>query len=99
MYANTDSQTCLRAGEEGCLTTGFSCLLVVVVVATCMPVGGYSVWGGLRRVDRSQPIVLGVAAMDSTALFHDAAPGADAHTSGAVALLSAAAALARVALT
>jgi hypothetical protein len=36
-----------------------------------MPMGGYSIWGGLRPVNASSPIVMAVAGIDSTSFFHD----------------------------
>ena len=67
----------------------------------CMPLGGMSAWASKGALEggagASLPIILATAAMDSTALFHDAARGADDSISGLVALLAAADALSGVA--
>ena len=39
--------------------------------ATCMPVGGYSVWGGLRPINRTHKVVMAVAKNDAAGFFHD----------------------------
>jgi nicastrin len=65
-----------------------------ITTARCIPIGGYSVFGSLDRLlNDSKPWVLGTAALDSSALFHDLAAGADADMSGTIALLAAAKAL------
>ena len=56
--------------------------------ATCVPVGGYSVWGSLGNLthnatdapvslDSIRPIVLALAKMDTNSFFHQLAPGAE----------------------
>jgi len=63
--------------------------------ATCMPVGGYSVWGALREVNETDRVVMAVARMDAVGgLFHDLSFGAESTVSGIVTLLAAAHALA-----
>eukprot|EP00471_Norrisiella_sphaerica_P013686 CAMPEP_0184504196 /NCGR_PEP_ID=MMETSP0113_2-20130426/52334_1 /TAXON_ID=91329 /ORGANISM="Norrisiella sphaerica, Strain BC52" /LENGTH=634 /DNA_ID=CAMNT_0026893819 /DNA_START=707 /DNA_END=2611 /DNA_ORIENTATION=- len=59
--------------------------------ATCLPVGGWSVWTTMDRLNatRKRPIVLATAMMDSSALFHDLAVGANSYQAGLVALLGA----------
>lgn len=49
---------------------------------TCMPVGGYSVWGSLGNLttnssSSTRPFLLLTTKMDSTAFFHQMSPGAD----------------------
>eukprot|EP00898_Chlorokybus_atmophyticus_P007820 jgi/Chlat1/8039/Chrsp71S07509 len=66
---------------------------------TCLPVGGYSVLSAMPPISAmsvsDKDIVLVLATMDSTALFHDFAIGADASISGLIAMLAAAEALSR----
>jgi nicastrin len=59
--------------------------------ASCLPVGGYSVWGmaGPLLANDSRPVVWAFARSDSTALFHEVAAGVDTAVSGMVALLEA----------
>jgi len=64
--------------------------------ATCIPVGGYSVWASFGDPNSTRPIVAGIAMSDSTAMFHDMAYGVDSDTSGVVVLLAAAQALSTV---
>jgi len=63
--------------------------------ATCLPVGGFSVWTTLDRLNATsnRKVVLATAMMDSSALFHDMAVGANFYQSGLVALLGAVKAL------
>ena len=84
MHATKDTPTCLRRGH-------------------CDPVGGASVWATRADLDQfppkgqdatpAPPTVLLTAAMDTTALFHDRARGANNDISGLVALIGAASAL------
>lgn len=65
---------------------------------SCLPVGGQSVWsslGDIRTTTPQKPVVLIGAPLDTTALFHEQAFGANAAVSGLVALLAAADALAK----
>ncbi|PRP82947.1 hypothetical protein PROFUN_06724 [Planoprotostelium fungivorum] len=60
----------------------------------CDPLGGKSTWSAIGgSIDQSKDIVLLVAHLDATALFHDKAIGADATVSGKVAAIVAAKAL------
>eukprot|EP00026_Physarum_polycephalum_P004777 Phypoly_transcript_04801.p1 GENE.Phypoly_transcript_04801~~Phypoly_transcript_04801.p1 ORF type:complete len:648 (+),score=53.03 Phypoly_transcript_04801:66-2009(+) len=61
----------------------------------CMPLGGKSVWSSFNPVG-SKPIIMAMANIDSTALFHDLATGADSTSSGIVGLIGAALALQNV---
>lgn len=63
--------------------------------ASCLPVGGQSVWATLGPLDPTRELVVATAGLDSTALFHDRATGGDGAVSALVALLLAADALAR----
>ncbi|XP_074286610.1 nicastrin [Silene latifolia] len=77
--ATHDTKSCLNAG-------------------TCLPLGGYSVWSSLPPVDTSssdktKPIILAMASMDSASFFRDKSLGADSPVSGMLALLAAADAL------
>ncbi|KAK7285268.1 hypothetical protein RJT34_20033 [Clitoria ternatea] len=50
--------------------------------ATCLPLGGYSVWSALPPINisslqQSKPIILTVASMDSASFFRDKTLGAD----------------------
>lgn len=65
-------------------------------VATCMPVGGYSVWGGFAPISNASSAVMLVARMDGSGLFHEIVPAADSAVSGTVALLAAVQALSKV---
>ncbi|KAK9823947.1 hypothetical protein WJX72_006597 [[Myrmecia] bisecta] len=62
----------------------------------CYPLGGHSVWAALPPLQQaqpaaaSQPVIMVVAQMDTTAFFHDAAVGADQPLSGLIAMLAAA---------
>ncbi|KAG4920374.1 Nicastrin [Glycine soja] len=61
---------------------------------TCLPLGGYSVWSSLPPINisslqRSKPILLTVASMDSASFFRDKSLGADSPISGLIALLAA----------
>ena len=57
-------------------------------------------WGSLATVQNdSKPIVMGIARMDASAVFHDSAVGADSAMSSTVALLAAAQTLAMVRVT
>ncbi len=68
--------------------------------ALCLPVGGWSVWTTLNRLNatttNTRPLVIATAMMDSSAFFHDLAIGAESYQSGLVALLATARALGRV---
>ncbi|KAI4299624.1 hypothetical protein L6164_033063 [Bauhinia variegata] len=69
--------------------------------ATCIPLGGYSVWSSLPPInisssDQSKPIILTTASMDSASFFRDKSLGADSPISGLIALLSAVDALSHV---
>ena len=75
-------------------------MLLSIHSATCIPVGGYSVWGSLGNMthnstatpvslDDLRPIVLATTKMDSNAFFHQLSPGGDDSMAG-VAVLSAA---------
>jgi len=57
--------------------------------ATCLPVGGFSVWTTLDRLNATfeRPVVLATAMMDASALFHDQAVGAASYQSGVASLL------------
>lgn len=62
--------------------------------ATCLPLGGYSVWSSLPPINISslktpKPIILTVASMDSASFFRDKSLGADSPISGLIALLAA----------
>ncbi|KAK7305671.1 hypothetical protein VNO77_43580 [Canavalia gladiata] len=62
--------------------------------ATCLPLGGYSVWSSLPPINvsslqQSKPIILTVASMDSASFFRDKSLGADSPISGLIALLGA----------
>ncbi|KAH9605765.1 hypothetical protein KSS87_012185 [Heliosperma pusillum] len=77
--ATHDTESCLNAG-------------------TCLPLGGYSVWSSLPPVDTSstdktKPIILAMASMDSASFFRDRSLGAESPLSGMLALLAAADAL------
>ncbi|KAK3263540.1 hypothetical protein CYMTET_27660, partial [Cymbomonas tetramitiformis] len=65
--------------------------------ATCLPLGGHSVWSAMPRLPEeatsSLPTVLVVARLDTASLFHERALGADAPMSGLLLLLAAADAL------
>lgn len=67
---------------------------------TCLPLGGYSVWSALPPInissEKSRPIILAVASMDSASFFRDKSVGADSPISGLISLLAAADALSRV---
>ncbi|QCD98450.1 nicastrin [Vigna unguiculata] len=61
---------------------------------TCLPLGGYSVWSSLPRINtsslqQSKPILMTVASMDSASFFRDKSLGADSPISGLIALLAA----------
>eukprot|EP00903_Cladosiphon_okamuranus_P018715 g17228.t1 len=57
----------------------------------CKPLGGQSSWASVGGAgEGGRETVFAVAGMDSTAMFHDRAPGANSAVSGLVALLSAA---------
>ncbi|XP_027337970.1 nicastrin [Abrus precatorius] len=61
--------------------------------ATCLPLGGYSVWSSLPPINitslkQSKPIILTVASMDSASFFRDKSLGADSPISGLIALLA-----------
>lgn len=69
--------------------------------ATCLPLGGYSVWSSLPPINISslqqpKPILLTVASMDSASFFRDKSLGADSPISGLIALLAAVDALSYV---
>ncbi|XP_061340339.1 nicastrin [Gastrolobium bilobum] len=69
--------------------------------ATCLPLGGYSVWSSLPPINissikQSKPIILTVASMDSASFFRDKSLGADSPISGLIALLAAVDALSRL---
>lgn len=77
-----DSESCLR--EE-----------------TCLPLGGYSVWSALPPIDtssseKSKPVILTMASMDSASFFRDKSLGADSPLSGMITLLAAVDALSRI---
>ncbi|CAH9138973.1 unnamed protein product [Cuscuta epithymum] len=67
---------------------------------TCLPLGGYSVWSALPPIkissEKSRPIILAVASMDSASFFRDTSIGADSSISGLISLLAAVDALSRV---
>ncbi|KAL5574330.1 hypothetical protein UlMin_023927 [Ulmus minor] len=70
--------------------------------ATCLPLGGYSVWSSLPPIntsssDQAKPIILTVASMDSASFFRDKSLGADSPISGLIALLAAVDALSHLA--
>eukprot|EP00752_Nemacystus_decipiens_P017814 g15971.t2 len=57
----------------------------------CKPLGGQSSWASVGDAgEGGRQTVFAVAGMDSTAMFHDRAPGANSAVSGLVALLCAA---------
>jgi nicastrin len=67
---------------------------------SCLPIGGQSVWGTLGALDAAanppspqRPIIMIVCPLDSSALFHNLAFGADSAASSIVALLATANAL------
>ncbi|CAL0301415.1 unnamed protein product [Lupinus luteus] len=69
--------------------------------ATCLPLGGYSVWSSLPPINVSslkkpKSIILTVASMDSASFFRDKSLGADSPISGLIALLAAVDALSHV---
>jgi len=65
----------------------------------CDPLGGKSVWSSIGgKVNQTQDIILVVAHLDATALFHDNAIGADATVSSKVAAIVAAQAVAKAQL-
>ncbi|XP_028800506.1 nicastrin [Neltuma alba] len=77
-------------GSESCLKE-----------ATCLPLGGYSVWSSLPPInissfDHSKPIILTMASMDSASFFRDKSLGAESPISGLIALLAAVDALSHV---
>lgn len=66
--------------------------------ASCLPLGGQSVWGSLGQLDAAhgvaqRPIVMAVAPLDAAELFHELAFGAGSSAASVVALLAAADAL------
>ncbi|XP_019164143.1 PREDICTED: nicastrin isoform X2 [Ipomoea nil] len=67
---------------------------------TCLPLGGYSVWSALPPInlssEKSRPVILAVASMDSSSFFRDRSIGADSPISGLISLLAAVDALSRV---
>ncbi|XP_024952070.2 nicastrin isoform X5 [Citrus sinensis] len=72
-----------------------------LVMQTCLPLGGYSVWSSLPPINmsssyQSKPIILLVASMDSASFFRDKSLGADSPISGLLSLLAAVDALSRV---
>ncbi|KAL6064703.1 Nicastrin [Balamuthia mandrillaris] len=78
MWGAGDSETCLRREY-------------------CDPMGGQSVWATLEQnghVDPQKPILLVMAQLDSTAMFHDLSIGAESHSSAIATLLTALDALA-----
>ncbi|XP_031100529.1 nicastrin [Ipomoea triloba] len=66
---------------------------------TCLPLGGYSVWSALPPInlssEKSRPVILAVASMDSASFFRDRSIGADSPISGLISLLAAVDALSR----
>ncbi|KAK2968045.1 hypothetical protein RJ640_003779 [Escallonia rubra] len=69
--------------------------------ATCLPLGGYSVWSALPPInilspESSKPIILAMASMDSVSFFRDKSLGADSPISGLISLMAAVDALSRV---
>ncbi|KAF3960934.1 hypothetical protein CMV_014397 [Castanea mollissima] len=77
-----DSESCLKEGA-------------------CLPLGGYSVWSSLPPInvsssEKSKPVILTVASMDSASFFRDKSLGADSPISGLISLLAAVDALSRV---
>ncbi|KAI9100033.1 hypothetical protein K1719_024251 [Acacia pycnantha] len=77
-------------GSESCLKE-----------ATCLPLGGYSVWSSLPPIntsafDHSKPLILTMASMDSASFFRDKSLGAESPISGLIALLAAVDALSHV---
>ncbi|KAK2999969.1 hypothetical protein RJ639_024427 [Escallonia herrerae] len=69
--------------------------------ATCLPLGGYSVWSALPPInilspESSKPIILAIASMDSASFFRDKSLGADSPISGLISLMAAVDALSRV---
>ncbi|KAE9594414.1 putative nicastrin [Lupinus albus] len=69
--------------------------------ATCLPLGGYSVWSSLPPInvsslEKPKSIILTVASMDSASFFRDKSLGADSPISGLIALLAAVDALSHV---
>jgi nicastrin len=77
-------------------TRGAQNSLACIVAGTCMPVGGHSVWGKMGTLTPSTPTVVLTTAMDSVAMFHGSAVGAEAEMSGLAVLLAAADALSTV---
>jgi nicastrin len=72
--------------------------LACLPAGSCLPLGGQSVWGligAANDASTERPLIVATAGMDSAALFHDLAFGADAAVSATAALLVAADALAR----
>nr|GMD14563.1 nicastrin isoform X1 [Ipomoea batatas] len=67
---------------------------------TCLPLGGYSVWSALPPInlssEKSRPVILAVASMDSASFFRDRSIGADSPISGLISLLAAVDALSHV---
>jgi len=55
----------------------------------CLPLGSQSVWASFSEVG-TRPIVMAMANMDSNALFHNQAVGAESTVSGLVALIASA---------
>lgn len=65
--------------------------------AKCDPIGGQSAWGSLGpALSTGAEVVLAMTALDSTALAHELAMGANAGASGTIALLAAAEALGKL---
>eukprot|EP01105_Mastigella_eilhardi_P018733 TRINITY_DN4364_c0_g1_i1.p1 TRINITY_DN4364_c0_g1~~TRINITY_DN4364_c0_g1_i1.p1 ORF type:complete len:666 (-),score=152.19 TRINITY_DN4364_c0_g1_i1:83-2080(-) len=65
------------ADSETCLRRGM-----------CVPLGGKSVWSTLEPLT-GKPVIFTTSTLDSNAMFHDHAKGADAGISGVVTLLAA----------
>ncbi|KAL6959619.1 hypothetical protein U1Q18_039773, partial [Sarracenia purpurea var. burkii] len=69
--------------------------------ATCLPLGGYSVWSAIPPINKlssesSKRIILAVSSMDSASFFRDKNLGADSPISGLITLLVAVDALSHV---
>eukprot|EP00286_Rhodomonas_abbreviata_P022134 CAMPEP_0181317334 /NCGR_PEP_ID=MMETSP1101-20121128/16413_1 /TAXON_ID=46948 /ORGANISM="Rhodomonas abbreviata, Strain Caron Lab Isolate" /LENGTH=354 /DNA_ID=CAMNT_0023424721 /DNA_START=228 /DNA_END=1289 /DNA_ORIENTATION=- len=91
---------CMSGAEKGngswtkptCVKEGGPNSLSCIDYGTCLPLGGYSVWGlGVDSFPpkEGQKIIVAAAAMDATSIFHDIAQGAAADGSSVVALIAA----------
>ncbi|XP_028401688.1 nicastrin-like [Dendronephthya gigantea] len=80
MFAAKDTPTCMRKNNAPTFTK----------TAFCDALGDENIWGTLFPLITQNDIVLATAKLDSTAFFHDIAPGADNDVTGIVVLLAAA---------